>query len=823
MTQKFDSRYISVLARIRGRIAVSRMSIWAEVLTRRFWPLATFLLLAYAFTAFGGFKALPDGWRTPVLIGSGLIALGLAIWGGWRFRSPDMQAALDRLDDSVPNTPLASLRDSSAVGHLDPLTRALWDKHQSRMVDQALATRTAPPDLHLSSRDRYGLRLMALVAAFAAITFAPRDIVNRVTEIFAEPGEAAIATVSYEAWATPPDHTGRPVIYLLDVENGQRLNIPAGTELIFRVYGADVDKVSIAETISGQDIQFAEDAEGAIKALNFDAVQNGSITLLNGGDELAQWDFTIDRDAPPKISVDGEIAGNQAGAMQLPFLAEDDYGVISGTATITLDLPNVDRRYGLIPAPDPLEPIVLDLPMPYTGTTTQVVDRLTEDLSKHIWAHLPVIVTLTVTDAAGQEGTIDVPVDALPGRGFYVPLAAALVEQRRDLLWSRENAPKMVKILKSATYLPDDLMLSSSSYLLLRTIIRRLDLAVQYGVTDQEREELAELLWQVALDIEDGDLANARERLRRAQERLANALEQGADQSEIDRLMDELREATDDYLQALADEAMQDGDTQSAENMPQDGEMLTEDMIQEMLDKIQELSENGQNQEAQELLQQLQELLENLQMAESQGGEGQQDGPMGQQMQDMQDALRDQQELSDDTFRDLQQSQDPNGESNPTQEELAQRQEELREQLEDMQRNNPSGAGEEALEQAERDMEGARDALEQGDSGEALDRQADAIENLREGIRELAEDMQQAQREATGQQGGETETDSVEVDPLGRPLGEDGRSSTTENMLQGPNAMDRARELLDEIRRRSGETDRPQIELDYLKRLLEQF
>jgi hypothetical protein len=33
----------------------------------------------------------------------------------------------------------------------------------------------------------------------------------------------------------------------------------------------------------------------------------------------------------------------------------------------------------------------------------------------------------------------------------------------------------------------------------------------------------------------------------------------------------------------------------------------------------------------------------------------------------------------------------------------------------------------------------------------------------------------------------------------------------------------RAGELLDEIRRRSGETERPEIELDYLRRLLDRF
>ena len=29
----------------------------------------------------------------------------------------------------------------------------------------------------------------------------------------------------------------------------------------------------------------------------------------------------------------------------------------------------------------------------------------------------------------------------LPARRFFDPLAAAVIEQRRDLLWSRENAP----------------------------------------------------------------------------------------------------------------------------------------------------------------------------------------------------------------------------------------------------------------------------------------------------------------------------------------------------------------------------------------------
>jgi hypothetical protein len=41
--------------------------------------------------------------------------------------------------------------------------------------------------------------------------------------------------------------------------------------------------------------------------------------------------------------------------------------------------------------------------------------------------------------------------------------------------------------------------------------------------------------------------------------------------------------------------------------------------------------------------------------------------------------------------------------------------------------------------------------------------------------------------------------------------------------LQGEDVYRRARELLDEIRKRSGEGARPDAELDYLRRLLDRF
>ena len=100
------------------------------------------------------------------------------------------------------------------------------------------------------------------------------------------------------------------------------------------------------------------------------------------------------------------------------------------------------------------------------------------------------------------------------------------------------------------------------------------------------------------------------------------------------------------------------------------------------------------------------------------------------------------------------------------------------------------------------------------------------MEALREGMRQLAEQMaEQQQNQQGGQQGqqaGRGDPNGTR-DPLGREQGENGRIGTDEQLLQGDDVYRRARELLDEIRRRSGEQERPTEELDYLKRLLERF
>jgi hypothetical protein len=62
-----------------------------------------------------------------------------------------------------------------------------------------------------------------------------------------------------------------------------------------------------------------------------------------------------------------------------------------------------------------------------------------------------------------------------------------------------------------------------------------------------------------------------------------------------------------------------------------------------------------------------------------------------------------------------------------------------------------------------------------------------------------------------------------ETDPLGRPLRNQGYNDDVTVKVPGEIDVQRARRILEELRRRFADPARPQIELDYLQRLLRDF
>ena len=123
---------------------------------------------------------------------------------------------------------------------------------------------------------------------------------------------------------------------------------------------------------------------------------------------------------------------------------------------------------------------------------------------------------------------------------------------------------------------------------------------------------------------------------------------------------------------------------------------------------------------------------------------------------------------------------------------------------------------------AQEEMGKAGDALGQPDGQEALGRQSDALDALREGAQDMMNQMQQQAQ--NGQEGGNQPNGnrgSDDRDPLGRP-----RATTGPDFgetVDVPDEIDaqRAREILEAIRKRLGNALSPQLEKEYLERLLE--
>ncbi len=850
------------LTTVRWPLRWTWLGMLAEALVQSLWPLLTVCLLVLAALMLG----VQDGisvelvWAIAVAAGLGLIAT--LAYAFRRFRLPSRAQAIARLDASLTGRPLQALLDTQTIGADDAASSAVWRAHQARMAERAAEADAVPADLRVSDRDPYALRYVALLAFGIALLFGSIWRVGSVAEMTPGGGGLASGPV-WEGWAESPRYTGRPTIYLNDIPEGV-LSVPVGSLLTLRLYG-EVGALTLSETVSGRtDAPPASDP-----AQDFTVVQNGTVTISGPGGR--SWDIEVIADAPPQIAVLDDPSVSAFGEMTLPFEARDDYGVEAGEARFALDLASVTRRHGLTIDPETRPDLVVPLPTPIAGNRREFEENLIEDFSQHAWANLPVLVRLSALDGAEQSFETAPRAMVLPGRRFFDPVAAAVIEQRRDLLWSRANSDRIGQVLRATAYLPEELFRKEVDALRLRKVIRQLETFAKHGLTEEMQEDLAAEMWDLAIILEEGDLADAAERLRRAQERLNEAIENGASDEEIAELMRELRRATEDYLQQMmrqAERQQQENDENNFEGQNQESMMMTQDDLQRMMDRIQELMEQGRMAEAQQALQELQQLMENMQMAQGQQGQGGQ-SPGEQAMEGLSETLREQQGLSDQAFRDLQEQFNPNaqagesqgnegrnggqgrgqehegqpgqgqgsaqgdgseGEQLPGEGSIADRQRALRDELR-RQENNLPGAGtpegdaaRDALDRAGRAMDDAEESLRNDDLAGAIDDQGQAMEALREGMRALGEMMaEQQQNQQPGQGSQPSDRRAENRDPLGRETGNSGADGDTGPLALNEDAYGRARELLDEIRRRSGENARPEEERNYLKRLLDRF
>ena len=564
----------------------------------------------------------------------------------------------------------------------------------------------------------------------------------------------------------------------------------------------------------GQDQQSFEPVGQGSYRISTELTAGDRVAVLQDGEELSAWPIELVPDAPPDVELTSAPARTRRGVLRLDYEASDDYGVVSISAIIErIDQPDQDG-------------FEVDLLLP-GGDGREVAHSSFHDLTAHPWAGLHVDLRLAAEDAVGQRD-VSYPVRLiLPERVFNHPVARALVELRKQLSLDPDARLPVIRKLAELYSRPQHFYNDLVVALAIRLAERRLI----YDPTEDAVSQVQKLLWDTALHIEEGEFAVAERDLREIQEALMRALEGNASDEEIARLMEQLQQAMDRYLEALAEQLMEQL-AQGAEMqpMPPDAQILGGDELRDMIERARELAQSGARDAARELLSQLREMLENMQAGLMNQQFAENERGAWQMMEQMDSMMRRQQELLDRSYQRSQQGEPQSGEelSRQLQENLsdAGRQENIRRELGRMMRElaDMLNGMPRPLGRAEQAMRDARDALEQGQPGQAVDPQTRAMDQLQQGMQGMAEQIIE-QMSNTAQRGsGQTGVQPGQGrDPLGRRWGSGNREAI--EGVQIPDQMDiqRAREILRELRIRRGDRNRSIDELQYIDRLLRRF
>ncbi|MEX2742351.1 TIGR02302 family protein [Rhizobium mongolense] len=836
-------------------------------------PVLSVVAFYLAASWFGLFRSVPDFMRVGLLIAFAIAFLAALI--PFRNLRWPKTAEADRLleeRNGLPHQPVTVQEDEPAFD--TPFAKTLWREHQTRMAKKIAALDTGFPRPDIATHDRFALRAIPALLLVTAFGYSLSTNGGSITDAL-QPPVAPAATnpaVRIDAWVTPPSYTSRAPVYLTATGTEQAINIPQFSNLTVRVSGGQTDEKVVFRKESGEVREIAAEAKAnqqpdaapqakpqasatpalAAQTHLMKLEENGAL-LVNG----RRWNFNVIPDKAPEIAFDGLPRPSVNGALEIGFTVKDDYGVQEARAEI-LPAQSDPEAKPLYPLPD----FRLDIPRRNARDAKAVTSK---NLTEHPLAGKRVRVTLVAKDGAGQTGRSPPHEMTLPSRPFNEPLAAAVAEERQVFALDTRKMPEAIALNEALTIRPEETIPKLTNYLLLQSAQTRMKLAKG----DEQLKDTADYLWDIAIGMEDGDLSLAERNLRNAQQNLADALQRNAPDPEIKKLMDELRKAMNEYMKELA-QRMQNAPMQPNQNAQN---VIRQQDLERMMDQIENLARSGNRDAAQQLLSELQRMMNNLQAGRPQQGQQQQgdNSQMRQQMDKLGQILRDQQKLMEQTFKldqqlkdrmqrgdpnmgmndplldqmmpgqdgqpqDQQQGQNGEQEQSPSEQmteeqlrdalkQLRAQQDALGKQLGELQK----GLGEMGMKpgpgfgQAQREMEGAGRELGQGRGEPALQGQGRALEALRQGARDMMNQMMQAQQGQQGQgpQGQVGQGNQNGRDPLGRPRRAEGPDFGDQVKVPDEIDVQRAREILDAIREKLGNNPPQEMERHYLERLLD--
>jgi uncharacterized protein (TIGR02302 family) len=872
--------HAQLLRRLARRRSLARSALWFEALWPALWPPIGVVGLFFCLGLLGLPQLLP-AWPHAVLLAAfGLAFVALLGRGLFRLRAPS-DAAIDRRLErasGLSHNPLALLADRPVSA--DPASLALWRVHVARSTAGLRRLRVGWPHPGLAAQDPMALRAGLLVALIAALVIAGPEAQDRLLAAFSPrlPAGPVAPAPLLQAWITPPAYTGVAPLFLKP--EGGSVSVAAGSHLTVDLTGGSGLPVL---ALDGQSNQFRALAAESWQ-VDRDLTAGGRLVVRRHGRPVSAWDLTVVADQPPTAAwAEPPGSWGEQQQTRLPWITTDDYGVTSLQAELRLkDRPNAPPIIVPIPLPDSAKsahgvalrdltanpwaglPVVgrlvardaigqrgtsadatFTLPeRPFSNPVARALIAVRKGLSLHPENRDAAMEALMGIAAAPEAFGNDI--------GIYLNLSAvvsllahdhepAAVPEAQEVLWqlalrlenvspdrtaraldvARRDAQDALNRLMQGKATQDEVDRK------LQALERAIEQHLQALLREAQREGKTVPFNPNAPHMTDRELQQAIERMRQD-------LRSGHPE-DAQREMAQLQQ----MLQAL--ENARPGQAQDAQNAQrQRGQQqmgALQDMLQReggLLDHSQ--SRSGQSQQDQQDGQPRfgQQQFGQQQFGQQQFGQ-QQFGQQGNQPQGQQPGN--------------QQGQPGQGQRDAdarTQNALRRALGELMQEFGDLTGKVPDSLG-----QADQAMQQAGQALSQGQEANAASAEQQAIEDLQKGGQQMGQQMAQqfgvSGMPGQGQQGqdgdsmdgpadgnapgsmtdgygrnGQYGRDGGARDPLGRLTGEGTSGADEGNDVRIPEKMEqaRSREIQNELRRREGQLDRSQEELDYIKRLL---
>ncbi|MCM2344836.1 MAG: DUF4175 domain-containing protein [Alphaproteobacteria bacterium] len=774
---------------------------------------------------------------------------------GRRFRWPTPRHIDQRLEASsaLIHRPLTALEDKLANPQ-EQTSRTLWARSKSRALVAVYKLKTPLPRPIFVSQDPFALRVLTILIVIIGVIVAGPAWKERI-HIGLNPlygNEAKKPDSNISIWITPPSYTGKAQTILQGRgKHKDVIEIPEESQI----------KIQVTRGL-GQPYLVANDQKIPLKradeknwTLEASVMPGSALEIKQMGLRRASVPYRLIADAPPEISLVEAPQTIDKGQTQIILKVKDDYSVNDLIMHMRLDEGFKE---------EPLGTDFTDTRAIVSPPATEVELKPVYDLAWHPWAGLPVVIDIQALDHKKQVASLPPLHMTLPERTFQHPVARKLITMRKRLIRTPEAA--------SANIAQElfDIMVQPGSYnghpvvfLSLKTMSARL----VYDPSIENIRGIIAQLWDTALQIEEGNMAMAARDLREAQRNLEATLnDPHATPEEVSQALDQFKEALANYFQEMMAEMQKQMANGEMMTLPPEmfASVMNPDDLQDFLDELTAQAMAGDKDSAREMLSKLQQMMDSLQTPS-----GQMEMPKDMQfmmkgISELQKLIEKQEQLLDQTrmlaepFDRMQRPQTfgdqlpldadilkqlwgddfipppattpPMEDSQPTptvdSSQSKEEQDALRYILGKLMQDADSELGEipENMGRAELEMREAAKHLGGNRPDLSIPHQEGAINELKQSMDKMGQKLSQQLKQmmAFSMGGGMGKTD-----PLGRPLSDDenGNSLFPSSKVKIPEAAERkkVRDILDSLRRRSGELQRPDYELDYYRRLMQQF